>query len=53
MTRLIIQVQSTSKMKLSYRDRSNRVRSMIKTKQDNDVIDHIDVVYTKNETEYS
>ena len=37
-------------MKLSYHDRIDRVRSVIKTKMDNDVIYHIDLVNVKTET---
>ena len=36
-----------SKTKLSCLDRSDWVPSVKKTKQDNDVIDHIGVVYAK------
>ena len=37
-------------MKLRYHDQSNRVQSMMKTRKDNDDIDHISVVYTEIET---
>ena len=37
--------------KLSCRDRLNYVWFVMKTKQDNDVIDHIGLVYVKTETE--
>lgn len=37
--------------KMSYHNRSNRVWSMIKTRQDNNVIDRIDLVYAEIETE--
>ena len=40
-------------MKLSYCDQSNRVQSMMKTRQDNDVIDYKGIVYVKNEVELS
>ena len=36
-------------MKLSYCDRLNQVLSVTKTKQDNDVIGHIGVVFAKND----
>ena len=36
-----------AKMKLSYRDQSNQVRSMLKTRQNNDVTDHIGLIYAK------
>ena len=41
------------KMTLSYHDRLDQVRSMMKTKLDNDVIDRIGLVYVKTETELS
>ena len=50
-TWLIVQVRSTLKMKPSYSDRSDWVRSLMKTKQDNNMRDHIDVIYYKKETE--
>ena len=37
--------------KLNYRDLSNQVWSMMKTRQENDVTDHIGVFYSKNITE--
>ena len=40
-------------MKLSYRDRSERVRSVIKTRQDNDVTNRIGLVYVENNTKLS
>ena len=40
-------------MKLSYRDQSNQVRFVMKTRQNNDVTNHIGMVYTKNDTELS
>ena len=41
------------KSKLNYWDISNRVWYVNKTRQDNDMINPIGVVYTKNETELS
>ena len=41
------------KKKLSYRDLLNRVRSVKKTKQDNNVTDRISLVYAKTETKLS
>ena len=38
---------------LSYRDRLDRVSSVKKTKQDNDMTDHTSVVYIENDTEMS
>ena len=38
-------------MKLNYHDWLDWVRSMTKTRQDNDLTDCIGVVYTKNEIE--
>ena len=38
-------------MKLRHHDQSDRVLFITKTKQDNNVTDHIGLVYTKNNTE--
>ena len=38
-------------MKLSCYDQPNQVQSMMKTRQDNDVIDSIGVVYVETKTE--
>ena len=40
-------------MKLSYRDRSDHVQSVTRTKKDNDVTDYTGVVYVENETDLS
>lgn len=48
---MIVQLWSTPKTKLSSFDESDQVRSVMKTKHDNNVIDSIGVVYTKTETE--
>ena len=40
-------------MKLSYRDRSNRVQFVMKSKQDSNVINPISLVYVDTETELS
>ena len=40
-------------MKLRCHDWSNPVRSMMKTRQDDDIIDHTGVVYAKNKTKLS
>ena len=40
-------------MILNYRDRSNRVLSVTKTKLENYVIDCIDMVHVENETDLS
>ena len=45
--------RSTLKKKLSCRDLLNRVRSVKKTKQDNNVTDRISSVYAKTETKLS
>lgn len=45
----IVQVWSMPKLKLNYWDLFNRVRSMMKAKQDNDMTDGIDAIYDKNE----
>ena len=47
---LIIQVRSTSKLKLNYRDLFDQ-ESVMKTTQDNKMIDRIGTVYVENETE--
>ena len=41
------------KTKLNNHDRSNRVPTVMKTKEDNNVIDHIGLVYIGNDTELS
>ena len=51
--RPMVRVWCMPKMKLSCHDRSDRVRSMIKTRQDSDVTDHIGLVYSKIEIELS
>ena len=48
---LIVHMQFMSKKKLSSRDRSNWVGSVTKTKQVDDMIDRIDLVYTEIKTE--
>ena len=53
MTWLIVHVRSTLKTILNYHDWSNRVQSKIKTKQDNNVTDHIGLVHTENDIELS
>lgn len=47
---LMVQIQSTMKTKLRYRDRSNRVWSMMKTREENDVTYHISLVYIETKT---
>ena len=49
----IVEVRSTLKMKLSFHDLLDWVRSMIKTRQDNNVTDYLGALYTKNEIELS
>ena len=44
-------MESMPKMKQSYLNRLDQVPSMMKTRQDNDVTGHIDVVYIENKTE--
>ena len=53
MTWSIIQDRSTLKTKLNCYDRTNEVRSMTKTRQDNDVSDRIGVLYPEIRTELS
>ena len=48
---LVIQVLSMSKTKLSNRERSDRVLFVTKTKHDNDMTDHIGLVYVENDIE--
>ena len=48
---MIVQVWFTLKTQLSCRDRSDRVWSMTKTRQDNDIINHKGAVYVENEIE--
>ena len=43
-------MQSTPKTKLSCHDQSDRVRYVMKTSKDNDIIEHIGLVYTETET---
>lgn len=50
MTWSTIQVRFTLKKKLSYHDQLDLVQSMTKIKEDNDVIDHIGLVYSKTKT---
>ena len=38
-------------MKLNYYDQSDEVQSMMKTRHDNDAIDHIGAIYTEIGTE--
>lgn len=40
------------KLKLNCQDLSILVQSVTKTRLDNHMVDHIDTLYTKNETEY-
>ena len=47
---LIVHVQSMPKMKLDYCNRLGKVRSMMKARQDNDLMDRIGMVHIKNET---
>lgn len=41
------------KSKLNCHDQSDRMRSIMKDKQDNDVIDHIGVIFVEYDTELS
>ena len=50
MTWPIVKVWSMPKMKLGYHEQSGQVRSMKKTRQDNDVTKRLGVVYTENNT---
>ena len=46
-------MRSTPKTNLRCHDQSDGVRSMTKTKQDNDMIDPIDLVYVETKTKLS
>ena len=46
----VVYVWSTLKSKLNYWGLSDQVWFVMKIKQDNDLINHIGMVYTKNET---
>ena len=48
-----LQVQSTSKSKLNYRDLSNYVWYVMKTKQDNDATNCTGAIYDENDNELS
>ena len=50
---MIVQVRSTRKMILKCRDLLDRVWSMVKTMQDNNMTDCIGTVYAENEIELS
>ena len=51
--RLIVQMQSTPKMKLSYYEKSDQVWLMKKTKLDNDVTDCINMFYFETKIKLS
>ena len=53
MTWLIVQLLSLSKMILNYRDLLDRLQSMINTRHDNNMTNHIGVIYVRNDTELS
>ena len=44
---------SMSKAKLNYQNLSNRVQSVAKTRQDNDMVDCTSAIYAEKETELS
>ena len=48
----IVQVRFMMKMKLNSHNRSDMVWSMMKTRKDNDMINHIGAVYAKSEMEF-
>lgn len=50
---MILYVWFMSKLKLNYRDLFDLVRSMMKTRKDNNVIDRIGTVYAENDIELS
>ena len=49
----ILQLRFTSKTKLNYHDKSDRVRSVMKIRDNNNVTDRIGTVYAENENELS
>ena len=48
---LIVVVQSRSRMKLNYKDLSDKVSYMMKTRQENDITDCTGAVYAENDIE--
>lgn len=50
---LIVQMRSMLITKLSLGEQLDRIQSLIKTKHDNDVIDHVGLVYAKIEIKLS
>ena len=50
---LIIRMWSTMKLKLSYPNQSDLVQFVMKSRHDNNVIDHTSLVYARNEIELS
>ena len=44
---LIVQVRSNSKLELNYHDRSNKMLSIMKSRNDNYVIDRIGMIFVK------
>ena len=50
---LIVQMRSMLKTKLSCRNLTNHIQSMMKTEQDNDVTNHIGLVYVETKTKLS
>ena len=41
------------KPKMNYRNLSNQVQYVMKTRQDNNMIDHVDTVYAEKDTKLS
>lgn len=50
---LILEMRSTLKMKLSYHEQLNQVHSVMKSRQDNSMIDRIGLVYVVTKIELS
>ena len=50
---LIVVVQSRSRMKLNYKDLSDKVSYMMKTRQENEITDCTGAVYAENKTKLS
>lgn len=48
-----IYVWSTRKPKLNYRELSDQVQYVVKTRKDNNLTDYIGTLYIENDTEFS
>lgn len=48
-----VYVWSTQKPKLNYRELSDQVQYVVKTRKDNNLTDYIGTLYIENDTEFS